>query len=151
MIFNEKRAILWDTHRQMMIGEARWYEGLFMIEGSPVKTYITTDVDSALLWHQRTCHPSNHILKQICPNGIRNTIDISTKCEVCIRGKICRKPFWSCSLWPLGSSTSWWTTKSKKYFVTFVDDKSRCTWIYLIKNKFDVLDSFKQFQSLVLN
>jgi hypothetical protein len=35
------------------------------------------------------------------------------------------------------------------YFLTFIDDFSRNTWIYFLKYKFDALDCFQQFKSLV--
>ena len=39
------------------------------------------------------------------------------------------------------------------YFVTFIDDYSRKTWIYFLKTKEsdEVLDRFKEFKSLVEN
>ena len=36
-----------------------------------------------------------------------------------------------------------------QYFVTFIDDHSRKTWVYLLKTKNQVLEVFKQFLSLV--
>jgi len=35
------------------------------------------------------------------------------------------------------------------YYVSFIDDYSRYTWIYLLKKKSDVFQVFKNFQSLV--
>jgi hypothetical protein len=35
------------------------------------------------------------------------------------------------------------------YFVTFIDDYSRKVWVYLLKRKYDVFNTFKQFRSLV--
>jgi hypothetical protein len=35
------------------------------------------------------------------------------------------------------------------YFVTFIDDYSRKLWIYLLKIKDDVFNTFKQFKDLV--
>lgn len=37
-----------------------------------------------------------------------------------------------------------------RYFVTFVDDCSRATWVYMLKNKSDVFATFKSFHSMVL-
>ena len=34
-----------------------------------------------------------------------------------------------------------------KYFVTFIDDYSRCCAVYFIKEKSEVLDKFKEFQT----
>ena len=36
-----------------------------------------------------------------------------------------------------------------KYFVLFVDDMTRMTWIYFIRNKSQVFDVFKKFKKLV--
>jgi hypothetical protein len=36
-----------------------------------------------------------------------------------------------------------------KYYVSFIDDFSKFTWIYLIKNKLDVFQAFQSFQTHV--
>jgi transposase len=36
-----------------------------------------------------------------------------------------------------------------KYYVSFVDDFSKFTWVYLIKLKSEVFQKFKDFQTLV--
>ena len=35
------------------------------------------------------------------------------------------------------------------YYVTFIDDATRKTWIYYIQNKSDVFDTFKKWKALV--
>ena len=35
------------------------------------------------------------------------------------------------------------------YYVTFIDDATRKTWVYCIQQKFDVFDTFKKWKSLV--
>jgi len=37
-----------------------------------------------------------------------------------------------------------------KYYITFVDAHTRFTWIYLLKNKSETLDVFKQFRAMVV-
>jgi hypothetical protein len=37
----------------------------------------------------------------------------------------------------------------KNYYVSFIDDFSKFTWIYLIKYKSEVFQKFKEFQNLV--
>ena len=37
------------------------------------------------------------------------------------------------------------------YYVSFIDDFSRNTWIYFLKKKSEVFDRFKEFKSLVEN
>ena len=43
---------------------------------------------------------------------------------------------------PLGKSV---------YYVSFIDDLSRNTWIYFLRNKSQVFDKFKEFKALVEN
>ena len=38
-----------------------------------------------------------------------------------------------------------------RYYVTFIDDATRKTWIYCIKNKSDVFDTFKKWKALEQN
>ena len=38
-----------------------------------------------------------------------------------------------------------------KYFVPFIDDYSRKTWIYFLKTKDEVFNRFKEFKALVEN
>ena len=35
------------------------------------------------------------------------------------------------------------------YYVTFIDDHSRCTWVYLLKKKSNVLPLFTQFLQMI--
>jgi hypothetical protein len=37
------------------------------------------------------------------------------------------------------------------YYVSFIDDFSRKTWIYFLKKKSEVFDRFKEFKALVEN
>ena len=36
-----------------------------------------------------------------------------------------------------------------RYYATFIDDATRKNWIYCIKNKSDVFDTFKKWKALV--
>jgi len=37
------------------------------------------------------------------------------------------------------------STLGFQYFVTFIDDYSRCTWLYLMKNRFELFSIFQSF------
>jgi hypothetical protein len=39
----------------------------------------------------------------------------------------------------------------ERWFVTFIDGFSRCTWMYVLKQKCDVLSEFQDFYALVGN
>ncbi|KAK1684333.1 hypothetical protein QYE76_045181 [Lolium multiflorum] len=51
-------------------------------------------------------------------------------------------------VWGPSSVTS---LSGERWYVTFIDGFSRCTWLYLLKQKSDVLSAFKNFHSLVCN
>ena len=42
-------------------------------------------------------------------------------------------------------------TKWDVYYVSFIDDYSRKTWIYFLKSKNEVFSKFKEFKALVEN
>jgi len=37
------------------------------------------------------------------------------------------------------------------YYATFIDDAAKKTWVYYIRQKFDVFDTFKKWKALVEN
>ena len=39
----------------------------------------------------------------------------------------------------------------QNYFVTFIDDYSRCCAVYFLKQKSEVFDKFKEFEAIVTN
>ena len=38
-----------------------------------------------------------------------------------------------------------------KYFLTFIDDFTRNTWVYFLKHKYDAFSCFQQFKALMEN
>ena len=38
-----------------------------------------------------------------------------------------------------------------RYYVTFIDDATRKTWVYCIRQKYDVFDIFKKWKALAEN
>ena len=41
------------------------------------------------------------------------------------------------------------TQSGKMWFITFIDDHTRITWVYLLKEKYDVEQAFKDFYNMV--
>lgn len=82
------------------------------------------------------------------------------QCEACILGKHCRTVFSKSSTvyercFDLVHSDVWTSPclsrENHKYFVTFIDEKSKYTWITLLPSKDRVLEAFINFQSYVSN
>ena len=117
---------------------------------------------SGSIWHSRLGHPSSSIFKFLVA---RNKLPISGKvtsavCHSCPLGKSHKLPFslsTSLSSFPLELIHSdVWTSPSHsingfKYYVIFIDDFSRYSWIYPLKLKSEVFATFVTFKKLVEN
>jgi hypothetical protein len=117
----------------------------------------------AAVWHYCLGHASqlviSHLFQQFSlpVSGFKHLDGV---CEPCQLGKSKQLPFQPSpriSLCPLDliHSDVWsYSTKSLGgclYYVLFIDDFSRFTWLYPIHNKLDVFQVFVQFKSLVEN
>jgi hypothetical protein len=112
-------------------------------------------------WHSHLGHPSYSIVSQIVSN---NSLPISSEslnlsvCDACQQGKSHQLPY------PNSSSISknhlelifsnvWGPSSEsvgrKKYYVSFINDYSKFTCVYLIKFKSEVFAKFQEFQTLV--
>ena len=84
----------------------------------------------------------------------------SNNCEACILGKHCKTVFPTSTTiyencFDLVNSDVWTSPcisrDNNKYFVTFIDEKSKYTWITLLPSKDRVFDAFMNFQNYVVN
>lgn len=112
-------------------------------------------------WHSRLGHPSLPIVDRvISKNNLPVTRDSSQEsvCDAYQRGKSHQLPYpksFSVSSEPLQLifSDVWGPAPSsvgnKVYYVSFLDDFSKFTWIYLLKHKSEVFERFHDFQNLV--
>lgn len=115
-------------------------------------------VDASIVWHQRPGHQSSRHLSFISDVG---QIDFKDKhiCDACFQAKKTRSPFLlsnndasncfdliHCDLWgPYSKASSCGT----RYFITIVDDHSRGTWVYLLKEKSEAGRHLMEFCNLV--
>nr|GEY24611.1 retrotransposon protein, putative, Ty1-copia subclass [Tanacetum cinerariifolium] len=93
------------------------------------------DLDSALLWHCRLGHISKKRIEKLQHDGLLNSSDLTAfeKCVSCMSGKMIK------------------SRQGASYFVTFTDDFSRYGYVYLLKHKHEVFETFKVFQKEVEN
>ncbi|WZZ36046.1 hypothetical protein YC2023_019447 [Brassica napus] len=111
---------------------------------------------SDVLWHARLGHPHSRALGLMLPNlSLKNG-----SCEACILGKHQRSVLLNSktiyeNCFDLVHSDVWTapcvSRENHKYFVTFIDEKSKYTWITLIQTKDRVLEAFINFQNYVSN
>lgn len=114
-----------------------------------------------LLWHRRLGHPNFLYLKKLKPDLFHDIPVDVLKCETCLYGRQARAQYPSKSYaeskpFNLIHSDIWGPSRvlnvnGDRWFVIFVDDHTRVTWIYLMKHKSDLLHIFKAFLSLIQN
>jgi len=146
----------------MMIGSAKQHAGLYYMSPLPNQAHasqISIDPD---LWHKRLEHPSQaclQLVSSLLPIPIsKNLILIHNNCSICPKAKQRRLPF------PLSTIKSHSpfnllqcdicgphknpTHFGKRFYLTIVDDYTRCTWLFLINHKSEtqhLLESFITF------
>ena len=119
--------------------------------------------NETLLWHYRLGHISEKrikILQEANLLGLHDCDMIDT-CEPCLIGKMTKKPFkkkgvrskvlleliHSDVCGPMSTSAR----DGFRYFITFTDDCSRYGYVYLMKNKSESFEKFKEIKNEVEN
>ena len=133
---------------------------------SPHQIINTAREQSVKVWHHRYGHLNVRSLKKLANEQLVNGLncdDVSGEmefCESCVQGKIYRTPFQTGggkrAEVPLGlvHSDVCGKINSKslggaEYFLTFVDDKTRYVWVYILKHKSQVFKCFQEWKSMV--
>jgi hypothetical protein len=111
------------------------------------------------LWHHRLEHPSISYLKHLFPYLFSNGMHSKFTCNTCILAKSHRVSYpvsmnKSTISFALIHSDVWGpspitTAFGHRWFVIFIDDCTRMTWLYLLKNKDEVFIVFKSFHIMV--
>ena len=152
------------TKRTILRGKAEG--GLYPIKSLPSRTSSNKQVlgvtkPTTSTWHSRLGHPSTLVISQIVSRHKLSLIhDVNNKhvCDACQQGKSHQLPYpksTSVSSFPLDLifSDVWGPAPTSvglfQYYVTFIDDFSKFTWIYLIRHKSEVFQCFHDFQNLV--
>ena len=135
-----------------MIGIGRESQGLFHLN-SPSSFIACTSIDTPLLIHRRLGHPNISKLRKMVP---RFSSLFSIECESCHRGKHTRVSFpkrldqRTKSPFELVHIDVWGPSRVEstlgfQYFVTFINDYSRCTWLFLMKTHANLFSIFQKF------
>ena len=116
------------------------------------------------LWHRRYGHLGEQNLQKIAKEKLvkRFNYDVDKQigfCETCVGGKHHCSPFISSTsqtteVLELVHSDVCGKMREKslgggEYFLTFTDDRSRYTWVYILKTKDQVFDCFLTWKALV--
>lgn len=166
MVFTPDACIIQEPSRGKMIGKGSRKGQLYQLDFDSFvadKAFVaasripTSNILS--LWHSRLGHPSFSRLK-----GLQSVLDFDssfdlTPCNVCPLAKQRCLPYISlnkrCSstfdllhldIWGPFSVGS---VEGYKFFLTIVDDYSRVTWVYMLKNKSEVQKYIPDFFAFV--
>lgn len=147
----------------LFVGKGYSCNGMFKlsVNNNKVNSSAYTVVLSSSLWHDRLAHISYRSLKFMTKHSlISYEHDNKQTCEVCIQAKMVKKHFpsvkRSLGILELVHSdicelNGMLTRSSNRYFITFIDNFSRFTYVYLMKNKDQAFDMFKIYKSEVEN
>lgn len=125
----------------------------------------TSKFSSQEIWHRRLGHlnaRSMYLMKKGLVTGMAYDDSKYQSCVPCVEGKQCRLPFPKTSqsrsdeLLGLVHSDLCGPMPEQsfggaKYFLTFIDDFSRKTFVYFLKSKVEVFEQFLLFKALVEN
>jgi histone deacetylase 1/2 len=148
------------TKNTILRGRCR--KGLYPLPSTrPIKQAFGVVKPSFARWHSRLGHPSSPIVSRVVSSNNFPCSLESNKESVC---DACQKAKSHQLSYPKSMSTSshslelvysdvWGhapdSVGGKRYYVSFIDDYSKFTWIYLLKFKSEVFEKFREFQTLV--
>jgi hypothetical protein len=151
----------------VIIGRGTKRKGLYYVDDvasghvHQVQSHNGNNHKKIWLWHRRLGHASFGYLKKLFPSLFDDILDPSSslKCNVCILAKSHRtsypvnlnkrtKPFEliHSDVWGPAPITS---QSGIRWFIIFVDDCTRTTWLYTMQHKSDVRNIFPIFYRIV--
>ena len=118
--------------------------------------------NSTILWHKRLGHISREMMERLIKNEIMTSLDFSyfISCVECIKGKYTKvkkkgasraTELLECIHSDIWGPYSIPTINGHKYFISFIDDFSRYSYVYLIREKSEALDVFMIYKAEVEN
>nr|CAN77868.1 hypothetical protein VITISV_001383 [Vitis vinifera] len=125
---------------------------------------IVNFFDLSMVWHRRLGHPNTQILSHVLNSdlpGNKDRSSISLECDSCKLGKSKTLPFplhasRASHCFDLIHSDVWGPSpvsshEKFKYYVTFIDDHNKFTWVYFLRSKSEVFRTFTKFLAYVDN
>ena len=134
------------------------------MKGHPEQALAHDTVAPNEIWHRIIAHVHYRALP-LASKAVEGLLEMQTKhecvCKGCAKGKNTKKTFPSSEskakrileiihsdvCGPMSSSS----LSGYVYYVSFIDDFYRKTWIYFMKNKDEVFSKIKEFKALIEN
>jgi transposase InsO family protein len=158
------------NQQKVLIGVAELENGVYKlntVKSEKVLAATVVQATDAKTWHRRLGHINSNDLERMKGGAVEGVFynekaDIQkSNCQVCCEGKQTRLPFPSANhrskkLLEVVHSDLCGPMETKsigqaKYFLLFVDDASRMSFVYFLKEKNQALQRFKEFRGMVEN
>lgn len=153
--------IIQDHHLKTTIGKGIRVENLYVLDDNqPYAEFLTNHI-SVSTWHNLLGRPSFKVMESL-KNQIKCDVFSSSRlepCSICPLAKQKRLPFVSnshmsqfsfdlvhCDIWGPYNA---FTIHDEGFFLTLVDDCTRFTWVFLLKNKSDASSIISWFYAMV--
>jgi hypothetical protein len=165
LFFSSRGCLVQDSRTGQIVGTASKVGWLFELTSlhfpsSSVSAPVIAASASIELWHSCLGHVSLPRIQTLVSRGLLGSVFSSPfDCMPCQLGKQPALPFnnsesIASATFDLIYSDVWGpfpvpTVGGSRYFVIFVDDFSRYTWIYLMKNRSEVLTIYRDFAKMV--
>lgn len=166
VVFEPNRCLIRNKLGKL-VAEAELIDGVYKMKLQTQKCLLTSSTVNGEAWHKRLGHINSNDMNKMKRCGLVDGLDYQDvfttskfSCEVCCEGKQSRLPFATGSratevLHIIHSDVCGpMETKSiggARYFLLFIDDYTRMTFIYFLKAKSEVLSYFKEFKSMAEN
>lgn len=139
--------------------------GLYFLKHQPKSAQA--HVASVHTWHRRFGHLGRQSLLKLQTSDMVEGLDMEqavkspNPCEPCLNGRQSKIPFPSDTSRAKGlldlihsdvcGKVGSPSLAGAEYFLTFIDSHSHYTWVYILKRKSQVFETFKRWQALVEN
>lgn len=162
--FDEKKAVIKRADGTVVL-KAERRNSMFIVNNDNPKERLCAVNNMNSVWHNRYGHLNFRSLYELSNKTMVKGLDVNnvydqTCCKTCMLSKIHVLSFpkesttQSTELLEIVHSDVCGPFREKsvggaKYFVTFIDDKSRMIFVYFLKNKSEVFEKFKMFKTQV--
>jgi len=151
------------SKNDMFIGKGYLTEGLFKLNVIAIDINKSTPfsylLESNNLWHAHLGHVNYKTLRKMINLEILPKFESDNmKCQICVEAKYAKHPYKSIErnsnpldlihtdICDMKSTPS---HGGKRYFITFIDDSTRYCYVYLLNNKYEAINAFKQYKNEV--
>ena len=165
--FDKRQGCIRDSQGKLIAVASNVGNLYYLVSESPKNCQVNVVGDSSKesIWHCRFGHLGERNLQKLLKENLVNGFDYSMSreigfCEACVSGKSHRTPFTEGQRQradellgiihsDLCGKLSSPSLAGAEYFLTFVDDKTHYVWTYVLRNKHEVFQVFKEWKLLV--